>query len=116
MEKEIVNDANLIAYCGLFCAECRGYKKGTCAGCQKNENATWCKVRTCCMNNNYKSCADCKEFSNAMDCRKYNNFISKAFGFIFRSDRGACIAMIKEKGYENFAAYMAENKLQSMKR
>ena len=68
------------------------------------------------MTNNYKSCADCKEFSNPMDCKKFNNFISKMFAFVFRSDRAACIAMIKERGYENFAIYMADNKLQSIKR
>jgi hypothetical protein len=68
------------------------------------------------MEHSYKSCADCSEYTNPMDCKKYNNFISKIFGVIFRSDRQACIAMIKEKGYENFAAYMAENKLQTMKR
>ncbi len=116
MENKIVNDADLIAYCGLYCAACRGFLKGSCKGCQKNEKATWCKVRSCCISNQYQSCADCKAYSNPMDCKKYNIFMSKAFGFVFRSDRGACINMIKEKGYENFAAYMAENKLQTIKR
>ena len=116
MEKEIVKDTNLIAYCGLYCAACRGYLKGSCAGCQKNEKASWCKIRSCNMANSYKSCADCKEYSNPMDCKKYNNFMSKLFGFIFRSDRQAGIALIKERGYENFAAYMAENKLQTIRR
>ena len=116
MEKEIVKDTNLIADCGLYCAACGRYQKGSCPGCQKNEKASWCKVRSCNMANNYQSCADCKEFTNPMDCNKFNNFISKAFAFVFRSDRGACIAKIKEGGYENFAVYMAENKLQSMKR
>jgi hypothetical protein len=114
--KDIAKDTNLIAYCGLYCAACRGYLKGSCPGCQKNEKATWCKVRSCCINNNYQSCTDCKEFSNSMDCRKYNNFMSKTFGFIFRSDRAACITKIKELGYENFAVYMTENKLQTIKR
>lgn len=116
METEIVKDANSIAYCGLYCAECGRYKKGSCPGCQKNEKASWCKVRSCCMTNQYKSCADCKEFSNPMDCKKYNNFMAKLFGFVFQSDRSACINMIKAKGYENFAAYMAGNKLQTMKK
>jgi hypothetical protein len=37
-------------------------------------------------------------------------------GFILRSDREAGIHMIKEKGYENFAAYMAENRLITIRR
>lgn len=116
MEKEIAKDTNLIAHCGLYCAACGRYQKGSCPGCQKNEKASWCHIRSCNMANGTKSCADCKEYSNPMDCKKYNNFISKVFGFVFRSNRAACISMIKEKGYENFAAYMAENKLQSIKR
>jgi hypothetical protein len=116
MEKQITNEVKLIAFCGLYCAACGKYLNGKCKGCPENEKATWCAVRTCCKNNNYKSCADCKEFSNAMDCKKYNNFMSKVFGFIFRSDRNACIEMIKKEGYENFAKYMTENRLQSMKR
>lgn len=116
MEKEIVKDANLIAYCGLYCAACGRYQKGSCPGCQKNEKASWCKIRSCNMDNHYQSCADCKEFSNPMDCKKYNNFISKIFAVVFRSNRQAGIAMIKERGYENFAVYMAENRLQTIKK
>ena len=116
MKAEIVKDTNLIAYCGLYCAACGRFQKGSCLGCQKNEKASWCQIRSCNLANNYQSCANCKEFSNPMECKKYNNFISKVFGFVFRSNRAACIAMIKEKGYEDFAVYMAEHKLQSIKR
>jgi hypothetical protein len=114
--EQIQNNPGLIAYCGLYCGSCRSYLKGKCPGCEQNAKASWCAVRTCNKEHAYKSCADCKEFSNPMECKKYNNVISKIFGFVFRSDRGACIAMIKEKGYDGFAAYMSENKLQSIKR
>ena len=114
--EEIKNDVKLIAFCGLYCGSCRSYIKGKCPGCANNEKASWCKIRSCNLTNNYKSCADCTEFSSPMDCKKYNNFISKAFGFIFRTNRAAGIDIIKEKGYENFAAYMAENRLQGIKR
>jgi hypothetical protein len=114
--KTIEINTNLIAKCGLYCGVCRSYLKEKCPGCTENTKATWCAVRTCCLENNYKSCADCKEFENAMDCKKYNNFIAKMFGFVFRSDRAACITLIKEQGYENFAAYMANNNLQTIKR
>ena len=114
--KEIVNDLNLVAHCGLYCAACKRYLQEKCPGCQKNEKASWCQVRTCCATNHYQSCADCKEYENARDCKKYNNFMSKVFGFVFRSDRDACVRMIKEQGYEKFTVYMTENKLQTIKR
>ena len=66
--------------------------------------------------NNYQSCADCKEFKDPMDCKKFNNFFSKMFAIILKSDRAACIAKIKNTGYEGFAQFMSENRLQSIKR
>ena len=114
--KEIVADKKLVAYCGLYCGACRSYLKGSCPGCAENKKASWCKVRSCNMEHGYASCADCKEFTNPMDCKMYNNFMAKAFGFIFKSDRNACINMIKVKGYEDFSKYMADNKLQTIKK
>jgi hypothetical protein len=116
MNTDVKIDQSLIAFCGLYCAACGSYKKGKCPGCAKNEKAGWCRIRTCCMEHNYKSCADCQTYSNPMECKVFNNFISKVFAVLFKSDRQACINMIKEKGYEGFAAYMAENRLQSIRR
>lgn len=116
MEKNVVNDPKLIAYCGLYCGACGKYINGKCPACAGNEKASWCEIRKCCMENNYKSCADCTQYPNAVDCKKFNNFIGRVFGLIFRSNRPACITLIKEKGYENFAAYMAENKVMTIKR
>ncbi len=116
MEKQITNDIKLIAFCGLYCAACPSYLKEKCPGCAENEKASWCKIRSCCLENNYKSCTDCKQYSNVMDCKKYNNFISKIIGVIFRSNRAACIDIIKEKGYEGFASYMTGNKMMTIKK
>lgn len=114
--KTITNEVKLIAFCGLYCAACRSYVKGKCPGCAENAKATWCKVRTCNLEHDYKSCADCRDFSNPKDCKKFNNPMAKIFEFVFRSDRPASISMIKEKGYENYAAYMCENKLQVIRK
>lgn len=114
--KTIVTDSELIAKCGLYCGACGSYLKGKCPGCSNNIKATWCKIRACCIENNFKSCADCQTYSNVNDCKKYNNAIARVIGFVLRSNRAACINLIKEKGYESFAAYMAEHKLQSIKR
>jgi hypothetical protein len=114
--KTIENNVQLIAKCGLYCGSCGKYTRGKCPGCAENSKATWCKIRSCNLENNYNSCADCTELASPMDCKKYNNLISKVIGFVLKSDRAACIQMIKEKGYENFAAYMSSNGLQTIKR
>ncbi|MDO8261260.1 MAG: DUF3795 domain-containing protein [Candidatus Magasanikbacteria bacterium] len=114
--KEIQKDKNLIEYCGLYCGACRSYLQEKCPGCRKNEKATWCKIRKCCQDNNYPTCADCKTFSEAKDCKKFNNFISKIFALIFRSDRAACVKRIKEVGADKYAEEMTEKKLQSIKK
>jgi len=114
--KVITADKNLIAYCGLYCGACKKYLAGSCPGCHENKKASWCTIRSCNIENGYSSCADCREFTNPMDCKKFNNFISKIFALIFKSNRAACIAKIRESGYDGFAKYMAENGLQSIRK
>jgi len=114
--KEIVLDSRLVAYCGLYCGACGRYLKGKCKGCHENVKAGWCKIRSCCIDNQYVSCAECKEYADPNDCSKFNNFMSKIFGFIFRSNRAACVAQIKDVGIEGNAAKMTELKRQSIKR
>jgi hypothetical protein len=67
------------------------------------------------MENNLKSCADCKTVE-LMECRKFNNFMSRAVGYILNSDRKACIDRIRADGYDNFAIAMADYKRVSIKR
>jgi len=113
--KEIVADKNLVAYCGLYCGACRSYLKEKCPGCRENHKASWCTIRKCCMENNYQTCADC-QLIKLEDCKKFNNFISKVIGFMFNSDRTACICRIKEKSVEAFAEEMKVSKRQSIPR
>lgn len=116
METNIEVNKDLVSYCGIYCATCSKYKKGKCPGCAKNGKATWCKIRHCCIEKNISSCAECNEFSDVKDCKKFDNFVSKMFEFVFKSDRKAGIRMIKENGYEEFAKYMAENNLVAVKK
>ncbi|MCC6123672.1 MAG: DUF3795 domain-containing protein [Pirellulales bacterium] len=113
---EIVADPVLVARCGLYCGACGAYLRGRCPGCRENHKATWCKVRSCCQDNQYATCADCKVHQNPQDCRWFNNWIAKVFGFIFRSNRAACIRQIRSIGIEGHAAEMARSKRQSIKR
>jgi len=114
--KEIEVDSKLVARCGLYCGACRSYRSGKCPGCHENAKATWCKVRTCCAENNYNTCAECKDFSDPNACKKFNNVVSKIFAVVFRSDRAACIEQIKRLSVEGHAAAMAESKTQTIKR
>ena len=115
MKNEIKVNEKLIAYCGLYCAACKKYLNGKCPGCQENEKASWCKIRKCNIENNFKSCADCT-LIQLEDCKIYNNFIGKVFGFVFNSDRAACINYIKVNGYQAFAKEMTEKKIMTFKR
>lgn len=106
----------MVAACGLYCGACRKLKNGKCPGCLKNEKASWCGIRKCCIDNNYQSCADCTTYSNIKDCKKFNNFMGKIIGVILNSNRLGCINRIGEVGYENYAKEMDEKGLQTLKR
>ena len=107
--KPIAADVKLVARCGLYCGSCGAHRRGRCGGCCDAPKFTCCPVRKCCIENNYATCAECQAFPNPRDCKKFNNFISKLFGLIFRSDRPACIAQIREKGLQTHADIMAKN-------
>ena len=108
--------SSLVAYCGLYCGACGKYKKGKCPGCARNEKATWCKIRTCCIDNHYKTCADCRTYSDSRDCKNMNNLMSKVFAVFFNSNRNACIDEIRKSGMAKFADKMASEDRQSLPR
>lgn len=113
--KQILKNSGLVAYCGLYCGACKRYLNDKCPGCRENTKATWCKLRTCCIDNHFGSCADCAEFADPNDCAKFNNFISKIFAFIFRSNRKACIEQIRVKGLDGHAEIMTGLKRHSLR-
>jgi hypothetical protein len=114
--KEITANKDLVARCGLYCGACGAYLKGRCPGCHENAKATWCKVRACCGEHGYATCADCKEFTNPNDCGKFNNVISKVIGVVFGSNRQACVLKIRELGADGYATFMTERRRQSLPR
>ena len=114
--RQIVSDKNKIAFCGLYCGACKKYLNEKCPGCAENKKAGWCQIRKCCLEKEILSCADCDVCITPEKCKKFNNIISKIFGFIFNSNRPACIALIKEKGYEAYAEEMTRRKSHSLKR
>lgn len=114
MEESIEINAELIARCGLYCGACRKCLIGKCPGCRMNVKASWCKIRSCSASQGYHSCADCT--MDVKQCKTYSNFVSKIFSVLFRSDRNACIARIREVGREAYATEMAKMKQHTIKR
>lgn len=114
--RDVVASVDLVAYCGLYCGGCGAYLKERCNGCHKNEKASWCKIRLCCMGKGIASCATCNEYADPKECKKFNNIMSKVFALLFKSDRAACIAQIKEAGLEGHAKKMAGLKKHSIKK
>jgi len=110
---ELIKD---VAYCGLYCVNCSKFNKQKCPGCAKNEKATWCKIRSCCLENAYASCADCKEYEYVKDCEKYNNVFARVIEFVTRTDRSLCIEQIKNDGVEFFVDTMTKNGKMSLPR
>ena len=94
-----------IAACGLFCGTAANSAKEAVRGCRPNEKASWCKVRACCIEHGWQSCAECT-LMPPQTCKKFDNFIAKVFQVVFRSDRRGCVERIREVGQEAFAAEM----------
>lgn len=107
-------DRRQIGACGLYCGACRKYAGGKCPGCRDNENASWCKIRKCCQEKGFHTCAECDK--DVKECKIHNNFIGKVFALIFRSDRAACIRNIRENGEQAYAEEMTRRGLQTMKK
>ncbi len=113
--RKIVADAGLVAFCGLYCGACGAYLKERCPGCRENKKAAWCKIRLCGQDNGYATCADCTYFNDVNDCGKFNNIISRFFALVFRSNRKACIAQIRDRGIEEHAVVMAAGMRHSLR-
>lgn len=114
--RDIAVDPKLVACCGLYCGACGAWRKGKCPGCRENEKASWCKTRSCCLEGELDSCADCVTHPVATDCGKLHNLFSRVFGFVLNSNRPACIVRLREVGPEAYAAEMAKRGRPSLPR
>jgi len=113
IDKEINKDENLIAHCGLYCGACPSFKSGKCDGCRGNSAKSAvmykrCKVKPCCADNGFFTCADCTIYASTKACKKYNALFPKIAAWIESSDRSKAIEMIKIKGRTEFLTFMAD--------
>ena len=110
--KPFINSTRLIAACGLYCGACRKYRQEKCPGCRISnriqpltKRLQKCKIRSCCFNKGFQTCAQCN--MDVSECKLHNNWKSKLFSVIFRSDRVACIRYIRKNGMEAYAERMS---------
>ena len=113
-EIEMTNNSQQIAACGLYCGACKKFLNGKCPGCKENGKASWCKIRKCCQEKGFHTCAECDK--DVKECKIHNNFVGKIFAFLFNSDRAACIRYIRENGEDAFTEKMAKDQQMTMKR
>jgi hypothetical protein len=96
---------SIIACCGLVCSECGAYIKQKCPGCHSDKPMFRnCPVKKCVIERSYVTCADCTEYTDLKLCKKLNSFVSKIFGWIFKSDRIGNCNKIRANGMEEFKA------------
>ena len=111
--ESVAGNEQFIAYCGLYCKECSLFTSGKCEGCRGNSPkcATGyksCKVKPCCVDNGFFTCADCTIYASVKECKKYNPLLLKVASWMQSSSRSKGIEMIKEKGNAEFVAYMED--------
>lgn len=104
-----------VAYCGLYCGKCRNFVQKKCEGCIPDKQFHRCKIKRCCKENGYRTCADC-QIEDLEKCKKFNNFMSGVFSKMMSSDRKANIAKLKELGIEEYSKYMKVEGLMSIRK
>lgn len=113
-------ELRLISYCGFYCGACPKFTKGECEGCKGNDpkcavGYKACKVRPCCIENGYGTCADCRKFESVKNCRPYNPMLIRFGQFITGTNRSKGITLIKEKGESEFLRFMRDKNWVTMK-
>lgn len=98
----------IVARCGLVCSHCGAHRRGKCRGCHSDRPMfANCPVKACATFHECTTCADCTRYSDLRLCTKLNNFISKIFGFLFRTDRIGNLEQIRQIGLEAFKTQRA---------
>lgn len=93
-----------IGCCGAYCFTCRAYREQACKGCkigydngERDVSKAKCKIKVCCINRFFQSCADCGEYET---CRILNDFYGKT-GYKYGKYKQAT-EYIRQYGYDNF--------------
>lgn len=95
-----------VGCCGAYCGTCRALQDACCKGCKLGYRAglrdlanARCRIKVCCLNKGYETCADCPEFDS---CETVQGFFDKN-GYKYRKYREA-LEFIRAHGYGEFIA------------
>jgi hypothetical protein len=93
-----------VGCCGAYCGTCKVMRDGSCKGCKlgyadgtRDISKARCKMKVCCLENQFRSCADCSKYSS---CDIIQGFYAKK-GYKYKKYREA-IEFIRVNGYEEF--------------
>lgn len=93
-----------IGCCGAYCRTCPAFREQVCKGCkigyengEREISKAKCKIKVCCINNKYQSCADCNEYAA---CTTVNGFYNKN-GYKYGKYKQAT-EFIRKNGYDAF--------------
>ena len=111
--EQVTSNENLISHCGFYCGACPAYLSGKCEGCRGDSpkcavGMKKCKVKQCCVESRFFSCADCTKFTTTQDCKKYNPLSIRFGEWISSTSRRKAIEMMREVGHVEFMAYMVD--------
>ena len=99
-----------IGCCGAYCRTCPEFRKSRCRGCklgyvigERDIKKARCKIKVCCIEKGFNSCADCPELES---CTTIQAFLNHK-GYKYRKYKEA-IDFIVANGYDKFLA-IADN-------
>ena len=91
-----------IGCCGAYCGTCQVMEQNMCKGCklgyqngERDLSKAKCKIKICCINNKYITCADCSRYNK---CEIIQNFHNKN-GYKYKKYKEA-IEFIINNDYE----------------
>jgi len=98
-----------IGCCGAYCKTCRASKTGShCRGCklgydtgERDIKRAKCRIKLCCLEKGFQTCADCSGFSS---CEKLRNRFK---GYQLRKYL-EILGFIRKNGYGRFAEVAGE--------
>jgi hypothetical protein len=93
-----------IGCCGAYCGKCKALEENACRGCKlgykngkRDISKAKCKMKVCCITNDYISCADCDKYDYCPTIREFQN----KDGYKYKKYKEA-LEFIRENGYDKF--------------
>ena len=69
-----------VACCGAYCKTCRPFVNGFCKGCKLGYQSgardlarAKCRIKVCCLNRGFESCADCPDLDGCTIIRAFHD-------------------------------------------